>query len=349
MNAEPIKVTKRKKEKKFEDYKQSKPEQLNLFTGLGLRDKTPYSNTIELYDFMPKYVCKNPERINGKFLDPIKRVFECKGISYKITIKPARIEGEDGIFRDCFPSKREELVEDALRKISFDGSCVFLDDEASVTFTLYLVEKELKRGGHGYKITDIKEALHILAGTQLEIASADGRSILSCNIFQNLGLQTKDDWKGDGKKIRAFVRFNSLVTKAIKHTRFRTFNYETSMKLRSFIARQLFKRMSHYYTQAHYDTTYHIMLSTMIRDFGLTVYDRLRDNLREAIQALDELKGKGVIQEYTVEKIINVNNRNQITDAKFVIQTHQKFNGDAYLANIRPQKESLIPKNEPFP
>lgn len=343
-------TVKAKKEKKFEEYKQSKPEQLTLFEGLGLRggDKKPYSNTVDFYDFMPKYVWKTPERINGQFLNPEVRKFGWRKGEYKLTIIPARVE-QDGVFRDYFPSKREELVEDALRKIACDGNGIFLDGEAGVRFTLYQLQKELKERGHGYKIAEIKDALFILAGTQLEISGADKKWVVTSSILQNLGLQTKDDWKGDGKKIKAFARFNPIVTKAIKHMEFRLFNYETSMKLRNFIARQLFKRMSHYYTQAHSDKTYHILLSTMIRDFGLKEYERLRDNLREVIQALKELEAKEVIQSYSVEKREDPNNRNQLIDAKFTIQTHLKFDATAYYANIRPDGRALIPKGESFP
>jgi hypothetical protein len=53
------------KVKKLEDYQQSRPEQLHFFELLGLPNK-PYSNSIELYDFVPKYVWRAPERENGK-------------------------------------------------------------------------------------------------------------------------------------------------------------------------------------------------------------------------------------------------------------------------------------------
>lgn len=48
----------KKKTKKLEDFKQSKPEQLTMFEMFLSEDKKSerYSNTIDLYDFIPKYV-----------------------------------------------------------------------------------------------------------------------------------------------------------------------------------------------------------------------------------------------------------------------------------------------------
>ena len=49
---------------------------------------------------MPKYYWGKTERINGRFLDPLEREFECKKIKYKIEIAPAVITDRDGVKRD---------------------------------------------------------------------------------------------------------------------------------------------------------------------------------------------------------------------------------------------------------
>ena len=76
---------------------------------------------------------------------------------------PARILDRNGIEREYYPSQREELLEDALRKFVSQGHGLFLDDAAGVTFTLYQLQKELQCMGHGYKIADIKDALFVCA------------------------------------------------------------------------------------------------------------------------------------------------------------------------------------------
>jgi hypothetical protein len=49
------------------EYKQEKPIQLTLFELL-LPGEQAYSNTVELYDFIPKYHWGKVERVNGMFL-----------------------------------------------------------------------------------------------------------------------------------------------------------------------------------------------------------------------------------------------------------------------------------------
>jgi hypothetical protein len=131
---EKIPRRKREKSKNFEQYELTRPLQLSLF------DLEPtegsYSNSIELYDFMPKYVWGKVERINDKFLESIKREFECRGKKYQLTMMPARLELEEGS-REFYPSKREELIEDALRKLMTEQQGVMLDGEAGIAFTLY--------------------------------------------------------------------------------------------------------------------------------------------------------------------------------------------------------------------
>jgi hypothetical protein len=80
---------------------------------------------------MPKYVWGKVERVGGVYLPTLRREFECRGRKYSLEIAPARItDGDKEI--ECFPSKREEMVEDALRKMMAEGQGIFLDGEAGI-------------------------------------------------------------------------------------------------------------------------------------------------------------------------------------------------------------------------
>jgi hypothetical protein len=323
--------------KKLADYEQSQPLQLSLFGFLDLRpaDRQRYSNTIELYDFMPKYHWGKVERIGGEFLRVLERQFECKSTKYKIEVAPAVITDRDGVKRYYYPSKREELVEDALRRLATTEKGVFLDDRAGVTFTLYQLQQELKKNGHNYNIRQLKDALLICNRTNITVTTEDGKAVLSSSMFETLGLQTREDWKGTGEKTKAFVRFNSLVSESIKNGAFRQLDYEKAMSYTSVIARQLHKRMSHHFTQASITTRYEIKLSTIIRDFGLTAYTWLSHNLRDVETALNEMKKKDVILSYTTEKFLDAAQRNKLIDAKFTIVPHPHFSGGVIAANKR--------------
>lgn len=321
-------------EKRLEEYQQTKPQQLTLFE-LALPSEKQYSNTIELYDFIPKYVWGKTQRIEGRFLETVEREFECKGNRYTVSIDPARVKDKDGVTRDYYPSKREELVEDALRKFVAEGQGIFLDDAAGVTFTVYQLQQELKKSGHAYSYDQIKDALLICAKTSLTVTTEQGEAILVSNIFETLGLQTRDDWKDTEQKAKAFVRFNPLVTRGIREKRFRQFNYETSMSYKSIIARQLHKRMSHHFTQASITNSYSIMLTTIIRDFGLTTYEKLSHNLRDVLAAIEEMKEKEVILSYKIDKKTDSKQRNKMLDAKITLTPDPKFSYEAREANKR--------------
>lgn len=336
----------RAKTKRLQQYKREKPAQLSLFELLGPQNRD-YSHTIELYDFMPKYFwgkTQHVRRQNGKFLDVERRQFECRGQVYTIEIKPALIKGDDGVHRHCFPSKREELVEDALRKFAVEGNGAFLDDQAGVTFTLYQLQQELKLRGHSYSKEQLKHALYILAETHLELTTADGKAVIKANLFQSLGLgEESRDPQEEGKRTKSFVQFHPLVTAAIQSMKFRQLDYAKVMSFSSAIARQLHKRLSHHYTQAgEKSQPYTIMLSTMMRDFGLTEYAQRRDNCRDVVKALEEMKEKEVILEYAVEKRLDPQHRNKLIDAKFSIKTTPRFNEDMIEANCR-KREQMLP------
>ena len=320
--------------KRIDDFEPSYPGQLKLFEFLQPEERS-YSNTIELYDFMPKYHWGRTERINGKFLESLEREFECRGVKYKIEIAPAVIKDRDGVKRYYYPSTREELVEDALRRFATARQGVFLDDRASVTFSLYQLQQELKRNGHSYSKDQIKNALLICAKTSITVTNEDGTAILVSNLFETLGLQTREDWKKTGTKSKAFVRFNSLVSESIKSGSYRQLDYEKAMSYGSVIARQLHKRLSHHYIQASITQPYHILLSTLIRDFGIAEYERPSLNLHQVVKALGEMKAKDILLNFSVEKTIDPNNRNKLVDAKFILTPHPFFANEIKKANVR--------------
>lgn len=105
------------------------------------------------------------------------------------------------------------------------------------------------------------------------------------------------------------------------------------MSYKNVIARQLHKRLSHHYTQASISNPYNINLSTIIRDFGLTAYERLSHNLRDVEIALEEMIQKDVVLSYKVDKTLDAKQRNKMTEAKITMTPHPKFAGEVIRAN----------------
>lgn len=326
-------------DKSLQEYTQTKPEQLTLFEMLAPEQKK-YSNTVELYDFIPKYFWGKAAqlRVNGKFLHELEREFVCRGKKYKVKIYPSSIKQKNGKEKYFYPSKREELVEDALRKLVCEGKGKFLDDSAGVFFSLYELMDELRSNGHTYSITQVKDALMICAQSSLIVTNEEGTELMVSTIFPTLSLQTKEDWKGKGEKTQSFIRFNPLVTKSIVEMQFRQFNYQNSMKYKSVIARQLHKRMSHHYIQASIAHPYGINLTTIIRDFGLTAYGKISHNLRDVARGMDELMDSNVVLKYEGNKTFDSKNKNKITDVNFVIIPHPIFCSEVMNSNIKAKQ-----------
>jgi hypothetical protein len=316
---------KRDKKKQFEQFEQTKPIQLVLFE-LEPEDQD-YSQTVELYDFIPKYNWGKAKRIEGEFLRTIKREFECRGRRYHLTLMPARIEdGKDGS-KEYYPSQREELVEDALRKMMTERQSVLLDGEAGIAFTLYQLQKELSEKGHTYSYDELKDAIRVLNGTDIILKDETETIESAFSPIESYG------FAGEGKETKTFVRFSPLVTHSIKTGNFRMINYDKAMSFKSVIARQLLKRMSHHYIQASLTNPYDILLTTVVRDFGLTLQKRIQYNLDEVENALEMMKEKNVIINFKIDKVYELKPRRKLIDAKISIQPHPHFIEDIVRAN----------------
>jgi len=88
-----------------------------------------------------------------------------------VYIRPARIIYKNGDQKEYYPSPREELVEEDLRKIACDRlKGVYLDDGAGVQFTLYELKKELRERGHDINSVDLVESLKIHIPSNLVVA-----------------------------------------------------------------------------------------------------------------------------------------------------------------------------------
>jgi metal-responsive CopG/Arc/MetJ family transcriptional regulator len=244
---------------------------------------------------------------------------------------PARIEFADGS-KEFYPSKREELVEDALRKLMTERQSLMLDGEAGIVFTLYQLQKELKDKGHSLDYDQLKESLEILTKVDIEIQSEDKETQLFFSPIETLGL------KGKGSETQTFVRFSPLVTHSIKSGTYRLINYDKVMSYRSVIARQLHKRMSHHYTQASFTESYEILLTTIVRDFGLTPQKRIYQNLVGVENAIEEMKQNNVVLTCKVEKIFDTKPQTKLIDAKFKFQPHFDFIADVKKANARAKR-----------
>ncbi len=325
-------------EKKYLEFERELPEQLNLFSLLDTRQETSYSNTVELYDFLPKYVWGKSSRINDRFLESIERDFECRGKKYSLTMHPARIKTKKGVQKEFYLSKKEEIIEDALRKIAIFGEAVYLDKKIGMSFSIYQLQKELKKTGHTYSRQQIVDSLNILTNTRIVLTCYDDDQKWTFSPIETLG------FKGINEETHTFVRFSALVTKSIDENTFRLYDYERVMSYKSVIARQLHKRISHHFTQANFAQQYEISLTTLLRDFGLKKAKSLHSNLGDVKDALDEMKNADTIIGYVFgEPTLDAKRRNKLLNVKISITPSMGF-----LSEIRKGNEKKLEIKKSF-
>ena len=321
--------------------KSTKPAQLSLFQTF-LPNDEKYSNTIELYDAIPKYYpVKHMAhlRIGDTFLRALTRDFEHRGEAFKLTIRPARIVYKDKSEQEFYPSFREEIVEEALRKIACDSlNGVFLNEQAGVQFTLYELHKELKARGHALNLQQLMESLKICNLASFTVEKADGTAVIQSPIFPVLLMASKEDWLKNPKQARCYVQFNPLVTASINRLSYRQYDYLTYMAYKHRLSRWLHKRLAHNYVQASIINLYTINLSTIIRDSGVYNSPRGHNRTREVEAALHELKSKDVILKF--DAMVKRGLRNKIIDVTYTLTPGFGFVEEVKKANARSKNSS---------
>ena len=320
------------------------------------------SRTLDFFDAIPKYpfpttrTVERPDREMG--------TFTIRGERFIAEILPAQIQVK-GIERLVFPGAREELVERALRFIAVQQLAktrITRDhntgrEAITVFFTLSMIRRHLESLGHGYKISEIQEALDILSGARIEVRpEADNKEkgakrhkhFVKATILSNY---IGDFLEGDitGEESRAAVSFHPLATQAILGLAYYPINQAWVGSLKRTLARWLTTRMSHNYRQARKNGLrfaqkegYHIALRTILDERGLPRETRLRDNLDSVREALKEMKERRILAEIEPydEKLLYApsKGRPKVIDAVWTLFPSLNFIEEIIQGNIEMAK-----------
>lgn len=331
--------------------------QYDLFTQFFGKSEN-LSNTIELWDAIPKYSftarMQAQKRDSSGRLPVYQRSFEYRPapkadnptLVCTVSLQPASIL-IDGKRVDCYPSADEELVEEVLKKIFTDQACGLHNSrrgESWVRFTLHMIRTELARRGRTRSIAEIKQSLEILSKTVLDV-TIEGRGakkiVYTNPILNDLTRVTRAELREDPKAMWT-ARLPALISTSINALSYRQFNYAILMDLKSPLARWLHKRLSHEYTNAHLSHPYSILFSTIARDSGLLHNCRPSANLQTVERALDELKERRVLWTYSAERR---NEKTAILDVLFTLTPHSDFVDDIKAANARARDARSILQN----
>lgn len=332
-------MSRAKKDKNLEKLDVTTSPQMSMFEILeSPAKKDHYSNTIELYDALPKYMWEQKREHEDLSNAVVMRKCTVRGQQFTIKIKPAIIEKEDGRTVLIYAGQREEILEDALRKLAVNGKGHIIEGKAGVMFTLYELQKELAKMGHGYNLNEIKEGIQVCRGATLECISDDGESFISSSFFPMVGLTTRGEFRKKGGNAKCYVQFNPLVNDSIMNLTFRQYNYKIGMQIRSPLARYIYKRMCHYWTQAHPDSPYTPSLISFLSQSPRELSPRMPENVRAMKNALDVLIKQEVVSDYDDNQI---KEGRKVVDVRYVIRPHENFVKQVMASNKRKQQTKL--------
>jgi len=281
-----------------------------------------YSNMVELYNEIPKYVHDEPTDRNH--LESREREFKANGILYKVVLHPARIKIRDsktGMMigtKEMFIGTREEFVEDAITKIAIENKSLFeLKDTTRVAVTIGQIQQELKRISHSYSYSEIKEAIQVLGGARIILEDEKGEAVAGTSTYPEFLLST------DAQDGRGYVQLHPLVSQHLKEGLFRQINYELCMGFKSRYARRIYKQLSlRFYGATYRQPPINIYLKSFVNRHGFVVYSKLSDNAKKFRIGLDELKAAKVIESFVEE---HKKQGRKIVDYNFRLNVHFRF------------------------
>jgi hypothetical protein len=307
-------MTQDKDTKKTPPAQSIKSLQFDLFGEFVTNNKSEVSNTVEIWERIPKYF---PARTLEKLRsgdgqpDPYEWEYIEDNHKYMVVIQPALIK-ENGRYKAYFPSTTEELIEEALKKIISDQQYGIHDPknvETWVRFSLSMLCRELKDRGCTRSRAEIKHAIEVMNKCNVSFLK-EGKEIWSGAILQDLVTVGREDYLAD-TDAHHVARLPIFISLAINCLNYRQFNYTRLMNCNSPLSRWIYKQLIHRFKQANLFNDYHFMFGDL-KGCGLLQQTRESDNRRKALEALDELISRGVLTRYIAQerkegrKIVNV-------------------------------------------
>lgn len=321
--------------------------QLDLFSQFVTNNTSDVSNTVEVWESIPKYFFtpKQVEKLRTKtgHADPYKFEYLYNGIPYVVKLQPALIEQKNGSYKAFFPSITEELVEETLKKIFTNQRHGIHDPkniESWVRFTLSMIQKELKARGRTRDRNQIKHAIEVMSSCVITLYK-EGKEIWKGSILQDLVTIGRNEYIADTNS-RHIARLPLFISHSINNLEYRQFNYERLMSCNEQLTRWIYKQLIHRFKQASFMNSYHFMYSGLARDSGLLQRDTERKNRQKVKSSLNELVDRGVLISYIED---NRKKGRKIIDVKYTVTPTSHFISEQKAANKRSKDGHIQAKN----
>lgn len=320
--------------------------QFDLFSQFVTNEQSGVSNSIDVWESIPKYFINEKQaqklRYKNGLAQSVKWEYHYKDVLYMVKITPAQIEQEDGKEKAFFPGATEELVEEALKKILTDqslGMHVPTEYETWVRFTLKMIYKELLARGRSRSIAEIKNAIQVMNKCNIALYKGE-KEVWSGSILQDLVTVDRVDYIEDPSAYH-IARLPLFVSTAINKLQYRQYNYSRLMQCKDQLSGWIYRRLINHYRQAGLDNSYHTLFSSL-EESGLLQQGTPRDNRKKALNALETLVKREVLERYTsTEK----REGRRILDVKYIMYPSAEFVKDQKAANKRASDNYMLALN----
>lgn len=293
------------------------------------------TNSIAVYDAAPKYIYRNRERaVTESGFEDMQ--FSLPDGNFDVTVGAARVKMPDGTEVLIFPGDREQVIEDALRKLAVSGNGVGLNGVVGVVFTLYELFMELKGTKHEMGYSQLREGLYVLRHSSLKITSRSSGESWDENYLSRLveGGISKNSG-GEREYQKWFCSFHLLVTKSIQDISYKMTNYQRLMQIKGLMPKYLYKRMVLVYSYAQKGRPYEPTLLQILTDSGRGISPEMKNNVKAMKRTLDELVKRGVIE--WVEEIRQMEGR-KLINIRYRIHPTAEFVSECIRANKQQKR-----------
>jgi hypothetical protein len=309
--------------------------QFDLFRHFVTNDKSEVSNTVDIWERIPKYffTAKQIEKLRPEKGQPDPYEWEYKegGYEYTVIIQPALIKVNGG-YKAYFPSVTEELVEEALKKILTDQQYGIHDPqnvETWVRFSLSMIYRELKGRERERNRNQIKHAILVMSRCNITLLQ-NSKEIWSGSILQDLVTVDREEYIEDADS-HHIARLPLFISHAINRLDYRQYNYARLMGCNNQLSRSIYKRLVNRFKNANLINDYHILYTTL-KHTGLLQQARETDNRKKVMAALEELEKAGVLRTFDTDE------RKQgrtVIDVKYTLYPASDFIAEQKAANKR--------------
>ncbi|MCW5597575.1 MAG: hypothetical protein KIT59_00440 [Nitrosomonas sp.] len=310
--------------------------QLDLFSQFITNDKSVVSNTVEIWENIPKYFLTERQvkklRSADGLAEPYEWNYSEKDNNFTVRLQPALIKQTNGKYKAFFPGITEEIIEEALKKFLTIQNHGLHDPEKVETwvrFSLSMLHRELKEQGRERNRNEIRHAIDVMSLSIITLFK-NSKEIWKGSILQDLLTVGREEYLADSSSLH-ICRLPLFISHAINQLEYRQFNYKRLMNCDEQLARWIYKRLINRYRQANLMNNYHFMYSSL-KESALLLQNRETDNRKKVISALKELVNKNIIYKYEAQE---VKKNRIISDVKYIIFPSNEFISEQKAANKR--------------